>query len=78
MPATAATHYGSATTGTAFKGEWEEPSKKGLRLIDFDTWVDGTKRRYAGVYRQGVGGHALWVGKGLRLIDLEVFGPKVG
>ena len=71
-----------------FKTKWEEFSKKGLRLIDLETYVQGSTRKYAGVFRAGTDDHALWVGddwdgfktkweefskKGLRLIDLETY-----
>jgi hypothetical protein len=63
-----------------------------LRLIDLETYVDGSTRKYAGVFRAGNGAHALWVGddwdgfkakwqdlsaKGLRLVKIEVYGPSV-
>ena len=53
---------------------------------------DRNTRRYAGVFRAGTDAHALWVGddwdgfktkckefedKGLRLINMEVYGPSV-
>ena len=62
-------------------------------MHDFETWVEGSKRKYAGVFLPGTGGHALWynddwygfhnkwqelAGKGLRLVDIEVFGSLVG
>ena len=55
--------------------------------------MEGKTCRYAGVFRAGKDAHFLWVNddwfgfhqkweelsaKGLRLIDLEVFGSKVG
>jgi serine protease AprX len=59
----------------------------GLRLIDLEITQVGGERRYSGVFRQGSGGHGLWVlanwnsfvqkwqewsSQGLRLIDLEI------
>ncbi len=75
-----------------FEAKWKELEKKGLRLIDLETYVVGSTRRYTGVFREGDGKQALWVGddwdgfeakwkelekKGLRLIDLETYGPSV-
>lgn len=73
---------------TGFEKKWKALSKKGLRLIDLETYRIGTSRRYSGVFRAGTGRHALWVGadwagfvkkwqelskKGLRLVDLETW-----
>jgi Bacterial tandem repeat domain 1 len=71
-----------------FKAKWEELDKKGLRLVDLDTYVIDSKRRYTGVFEAGHDEQALWVGddwpgfkakweelhkKNLRLIDLETW-----
>ncbi len=46
-----------------FNTKWQELSGKGLRLVDFETWLDGGGvRRYAGVWRTGTDAHYLWVG----------------
>ena len=71
-----------------FEAKWKELSDEGLRLVDFETYTDGSKRKYAGVFRAGNDAHALWVGddwdgfeakwkelsdKGLRLVDFETY-----
>ena len=71
-----------------FQDKWKELSAHGLRLIDLETYNGGGVRRYAGVFREGNGKHALWVGDdwegfeekwkelsadGLRLIDIETW-----
>ena len=36
-----------------FEAKWKELEKKGLRLIDLETYVVGSTRRYTGVFRAG-------------------------
>ena len=45
-----------------FSAEWEEFSKKKLRLVDLETYVQDGSRKYAGVFHRGNDGYALWVG----------------
>lgn len=63
--------------------------KDGLRIVDFETWIEGGARRYAGISRSGDWLTGLWVGwgeeaflraaqeafdkEGLRLIDVDVY-----
>jgi hypothetical protein len=63
--------------------------KDKLRIIDFETWVEGGKRRYAGISRTGDWANRLWTHKGeetfrrvaqeafdkdgLRLTDVDVY-----
>jgi hypothetical protein len=63
--------------------------KDGLRIVDFETWVEGGARRYAGISRSGDWSSRLWVATGeetflteaqqafdkdgLRLIDVDVY-----
>jgi len=71
-----------------FQDQWNTLSKKGMRLIDLKTPMEGNNRVNAGVFRAGNDAHYLWVGvdynnfvakwkelseKGLRLIDLETY-----
>ncbi|MET0218217.1 MAG: hypothetical protein ABW205_09875 [Burkholderiales bacterium] len=75
-----------------FKAKWKQLSDDGLRLIDLETYVEGSTRKYAGVFRAGTDAHALWVGDdwdgfrakwkelsggGLRLVNIGVYGPSV-
>ena len=41
-----------------FEHKWQELSGNGLRLIDFETWLDGPVRRYAGVFEEGNDQHS--------------------
>lgn len=71
-----------------FEAKWDELAKKNLRLVDIETYMDGSKRKYTGVWREGKDGHYLWAGvewaafetkweelskKNLRLIDIETY-----
>jgi Bacterial tandem repeat domain 1 len=47
---------------TRFHTKWNELSSAGLRLVDLETFFDGTTRLYAGVFRAGTDAHALWIG----------------
>jgi hypothetical protein len=63
--------------------------KDKLRVIDFETWVEGGKRRYAGISRSGDWANRLWTARGeetflrlaqeafdkdgLRLTDVDVY-----
>jgi len=73
---------------TVFQTQWIALSKKGLRLIDLETHMEGANRLFTGVFRAGNDAHYLWVGvdyknfvakweelskSGLRLIDLETY-----
>ena len=66
---------------------WEIFSEGGLRLVDFDTYVEGDVRLYSGSFVEGNDAHALvisdWDGlvaaweeksaQGLRLVDIEAY-----
>lgn len=73
---------------TTFANTWSSLSGSGYRLIDIDTSVQASGRRYTGVFEPGSGGYALWVGaswssftakwdelsdQGLRLVDFETY-----
>ena len=47
----------------SFQAKWTQLSGQGLRLVDFETYVDGGGvRRYSGAWRAGTDAHYLWVG----------------
>ncbi|MGH7753203.1 MAG: hypothetical protein ACREN5_10325, partial [Gemmatimonadales bacterium] len=67
---------------------WGEFEKQGLRMHDFETYVDGGARWWAGIFRPGSGGYGAWFTAdwndftakwaefekgGLRLVDFEFF-----
>ena len=71
-----------------FTDKWAELGAGGLRLIDVETYMDGSTRKYTGVWREGSDGYYLsggldWTGfvdkwaelgaVDLRLIDLETY-----
>lgn len=75
----------------SFHNKWEEMSKKGYRLIDLETYTNGSKRLYAGLFLPGKGKYAMFRGystdnfgakreelakKGYKLIDIEVYLEK--
>ncbi len=72
----------------SFTAKWQQLSGQGLRLIDLETYKEGSKRLYSGVFAAGSDAHFLWAGvewpafqakwkelsdKGYRLIDLETY-----
>ncbi|MEI9852540.1 MAG: hypothetical protein WDN24_18650 [Sphingomonas sp.] len=72
----------------SFEAKWKELTGNGLRLVAIDTYKEGSKRIFAGVYRAGKQGHALWVGpnwqqflakrlefakQGLQLVDVASY-----
>lgn len=74
--------------GAAFRARYKDWTGKGLRLVDFETYVEGKTRRWNGIFRSGKEEHELvtgldWEpfkakyeelqGKGLKLIDLETY-----
>lgn len=54
-----------------FKAKWEELSKQNLRLVDVETWGEGSQRKYSGVWRAGNDAHFLWAG-----VDWDNFKAK--
>lgn len=67
---------------------WEYASQHGLRLIDFDTYVEAGTRFFTGVYGEGTDSYYLWIGvpwdqfvakwnelgaAGLRLISISCY-----
>jgi murein DD-endopeptidase MepM/ murein hydrolase activator NlpD len=72
-----------------FSDYWADRAKENLRLIDIESYEEGGKRIFLGVWRQGTDGYYLWHGvdwqslnskwaelnsnSDLRLIDLETF-----
>lgn len=78
---------------SAFVEKGTELTKKGLRLIDVETFGTGNTRRYVGVWRGGSGGNLIFppmtaaqfeskrlemIDKGMRLDDFEVFANDNG
>jgi hypothetical protein len=75
--------------GSFLAASQEYFDKDGLRIVDFETWIEGGARRYAGISRSGDWGSRLWVARGvesfhqeaqqafdddkLRLIDVDVY-----
>ncbi|HYH45132.1 MAG TPA: hypothetical protein VEG34_05555 [Thermoanaerobaculia bacterium] len=74
--------------GAAFRSRYKDWTGKGLRLVDFETYVEGKTRRWNGIFRSGKEGHELvtdleWEpfkakyeelqDKGQKLIDLETY-----
>lgn len=71
-----------------FSKYWEDRAKDNLRLIDIESYVEGGKRIFLGVWRQGSDAYALWHGtdwqsltskwaeyngSNMQLIDLETY-----
>src|SRR5688572_1314577 len=71
-----------------FKTYWSEQARNGQRLIDIESFMEGGKRIFFGVWREGSDGYALWGGvdfeslnskfaenntTNLRLLDLETY-----
>lgn len=52
----------------SFIGKWGEFTKAGLRITDFETYMDGKKRMWAGIFRAGGWEEAAWIG-----VDWENF-----
>ena len=73
--------------GTASKRSGRQLSKSGLRLVSVSAAVIGGRAQYAGVFRAGSGGHALWAAswdsfdakwkefsdQGLRLVSVDTY-----
>jgi len=55
----------------SFNAKWQELAKQNLRLVDVETWGDGSNRKYAGVWRAGNDAHYLWAG-----VDWNSFNAK--
>ena len=73
---------------SGFVAKWQAFSNANLRLVDLNTFVDGSTRLFAGVFRAATDAHALWVGaewadfqakwtalsqQGLRLVGLRTY-----
>ncbi len=71
-----------------FYDTWEQLRQQGYHCVDFDTYLDGTVRKWDGVFKKGASGSAMWRGfnnddfyekwkemskKGYKLIDLETY-----
>lgn len=71
-----------------FLSQWQALEGNGFRMVDFETYTEGSKRLYAGVFRKGTDAkgaivgqewvpfHAEWQNlekKGLRMIDFETY-----
>ncbi|HVG37707.1 MAG TPA: hypothetical protein VM870_00385, partial [Pyrinomonadaceae bacterium] len=71
-----------------FLSQWQALEGNGYRMVDFETYTEGSKRLYAGVFRKGTDAkgaivgqewtpfHAEWQNlekKGLRMIDFETY-----
>jgi len=54
-----------------FNAKWQELAKQNLRLVDVETWGEGSQRKYAGVWRAGNDAHYLWAG-----VDWNSFNAK--
>lgn len=46
---------------SAFTLNWEQLAAQGLRLIDVQSYIKDGSRKWAGLFRPGTGGHALYV-----------------
>ncbi|HEX8633549.1 MAG TPA: hypothetical protein VF703_05295 [Pyrinomonadaceae bacterium] len=72
----------------AFLKEWQSLEGKGFRMVDLETYTEGSKRLYAGVFRPGTDAKGAIVGqewapfyaewqnlekKNLRMIDFETY-----
>jgi murein DD-endopeptidase MepM/ murein hydrolase activator NlpD len=44
----------------AFVAKWKELALQNLRLVDVETYVEGGKRKWAGIWRQGSDAYYLW------------------
>jgi hypothetical protein len=44
-----------------FTETWDDFNEGGLRMDDFEVFIEGGTPVYAGLFRQGTGGHAAWV-----------------
>jgi hypothetical protein len=44
----------------AFTAKWTELAAQNLRLVDVATWAEGDTIKWAGVWREGSDGYALW------------------
>jgi Peptidase family M23/Bacterial tandem repeat domain 1 len=53
----------SGVDWNSFNAKWQELSKQNLRLVDVETWGEGSQRKYAGVWRAGSDAHYLWAGQ---------------
>lgn len=45
--------------------------KDGLRIVDIETWIEGSARRYAGISRTANWSNRLWVKKGIETFKIE-------
>jgi len=45
---------------TEFLGKWDEFAGNGLRMHEFETYLDGSQRVYSGLFRAGTDDHASW------------------
>jgi murein DD-endopeptidase MepM/ murein hydrolase activator NlpD len=46
-----------------FLTQWQAFERQGYRLHDFETYVEGGRRLYAGIFKQGTSRPAAWIGK---------------
>ncbi len=73
---------------TSFTGKWDELNNSGLRLDDFEVYLEGSTPVYLGSFRAATGDHAAWIvpdwddfvakwatfeRQGLRMHDFETY-----
>ena len=73
---------------TDFLSQWQAFEQQGLRIVDFETYVEGDRRLYAGIFKPGTYNSPAWIGRewtdflvkwqeferqGFRIIDFETW-----